>query len=259
MNAASKALTEAVEILRVALAPATADIPAADRARAEAALGAAQDTIREQLESMVRKRTSNAEYWDEVVRVVTYRLEDNAINGTLEPLTNAGAYLGKAVYWRILDLARQDKASHRRDIELAIRAAAAAQAEADAKEREAAWLLVQPVYDTVRRSADERYRASIERAWASLRLIHQDGYSLRAALLKLDPEADDPADPDALVRAEAALQKAHQRLRKALLAETSERVKAGRMPSDEGEDIERLVTTLRRRSPNRPQTDVAPA
>lgn len=256
MSVTPTELNEAVETVRVASAPANAEFSAEARAAAQAGHEAAIRTIVAALQEMVRASTSNSEYWDEVVDAVRYRLEDSAISGDLPPIRAARRYLRQAVTWRILDLVRRDEVAKRVRKEQEIARQAEEQQRRDAERRAQLWPLLERVFEAVLRSNEARYRPSIARAWASLKLIHEDGYTLRAALQKLEPETDDPA---ALERAEAALQKAHQRLRKQLIAEIRGRVATGRMAPDEGSDSERIVSTLRRRSPNKVNPPVRPA
>ena len=250
MSIDNNELLAAVETLRLCLMPAAVAQSAADAHKASERLGAAQQVFRSALAVMVQGVTSNSEHWEAAVLSVADKFEDQAISGHSEEIRHPKTYFRQALKWRVLDLIRKDEASIRAEEEERRRRAAELAEEEEKARKAALWLAIDEVYATVFHSADHRYRPAVQRAMESLRLIHREDLSLKEALLKVEPALSEATDPDALERAAAALHKSHQRLRKAIITEVEAKIAAGRTPESEGCDIIRLVSTLRRRSPN---------
>lgn len=250
MSIDNNELLAAVETLRLCLMPAAVAQSAADAHKASERLGAAQQVFRSALAVMVQGVTSNSEHWEAAVRSVADKFEDQAISGHAVVIDHPKTYFRKALYWRVLDLIRKDEVRRKAEEELGKKSAEEEAAKAEAARKADLWLAIDEVYATVLRSADHRYRPAVQRAMESLRLIHREDLSLKEALLKVEPALAEATDPDTLERAAAALHKSHQRLRQAIITEVKAKIAAGRTPESEGCDIIRLVSTLRRRSPN---------
>ena len=251
MSIDNKELLAAVETLRLCLMPAAVAQSAADAHKASERLGAAQQVFRSALAVMVQGVTSNSEHWEAAVCSVADKFVDQAISGHSEEIRYPKTYFRKALYWRVLDLIRTDEARIKAEEEERRRRAAELAEEEEKARKAALWPAIDEVYATVFRRTEPRYRPAVQRAMESLRLIHsEEEPSLKAVLLQIEPALAEATDPDTLERAAAALHKSHQRLRQAIITEVKAKIAAGRTPESEGCDIIRLVSTLRRRSPN---------
>jgi len=252
MSIDNKELLAAVETLRLCLMPAAGAQSAADAHKASERLGAAQQVFRSALKVMVQGVTSNSEHWEAAALSVADKFVDQALSGHTVEIRHPKTYFRQALKWRVLDLIRKEEAKKKGEEEERRRRAAELAKEEEKARKAALWPAIDEVYATVFHSTDHRYRPAVQRAMESLRLIHsEEEPSLKAVLLQIEPALVEATDPDTLERAAAALHKSHQRLRKAIITEVEAKIAVGRIPESEGRDIIRLVSTLRRRSPNR--------
>ncbi len=226
-----------------------------DRARAND-VTAALDTLRAALAALVAQEVFVEHRREAVASAVFDKIEDRALVGDLPEIAAPAGYLRTAVRRRSMDVARAEATAERAKRVLEQKADAARAAAAAHAERNADWPHLERLVAIVLRGMDPAYRRSNEQAWATLALIHREGLSLRESVMRvMEDDVASVADLEAQVQ---RMHKAHQRLRKAILAEIDARIATGR-EVDMAHGCRTLLATLRRRCPNRAPSRVSPA